>query len=399
MALTIDTQANMKVATYGSLNLSTSISANPTSSSSNLLKLDISSAFSYDLINSTNVKKITTNAITNSITGAITGAVSTLLGGDKFPYDLDYNRTMKINVWDTQDADYVFEGLASGTKKMANKAAAFFGESGSSAASSASSSSIMDRMGNAISETITSTIGSSVFSAGNLNISGTNIPLPTDFGNRRLSKTLIHSFYLPIPNTISENFSNVYEEKDGWIMDAAKLASKVPVFGDIGKMAATMASGGMESIAKFTGSRKIKFYENKLQMFNAQNFREISLSWTLIPHNQAEANTLQNIVKQIKAYGSPESMAGKLLIKAPNFFSLDFKGNKVLNDALRFDEVVLVSCAIDYVPGGVMELYRDGMPKAYTLSMTFRDRQPKLRRDWLKPAGDTNKPADDKNCG
>jgi hypothetical protein len=225
--------------------------------------------------------------------------------------------------------------------------------------------------------------------------------MPDDLGNRRLSKSLAYTFYLPIPNNLSENFSNTYEEKDGWIIDAAKfMADKTGPLGSLAKKGVGMVGGGMETLAKFTGSRKIKFYENKLQMFNAQNFREISLSWTFVPHSAGEAMALQNIVKKIKAYGSPEAMAGKLLIKAPNFFSLDFKGNYVLNDALRFNEVVLISCAIDYVPGGVMETYHDNMPKAYQLSMTFRDRQPKLRRDWLNSYSDSpTESHDDKNCG
>jgi hypothetical protein len=204
---------------------------------------------------------------------------------------------------------------------------------------------------------------------------------------------------------LSESMANNYEENPGWINDFGKAAlamvGSMPVVGDAAKAGiekgVDLATKAAATMAKMTGSRKIKAYENKLQMFNSQNFREITLSWDLIPTSQGEANTIQEMVRTLKSYGSPESLSGRLLVKAPNFFGLVFD-NDILNNALRFDEVVLISLSVDYVSSGNMELYEDGMPKHINLSLTFRDRQPKLRDDWYT-APKLNPPAEDKNCG
>jgi hypothetical protein len=199
--------------------------------------------------------------------------------------------------------------------------------------------------------------------------------------------------------------ANNYEENPGWINDfAGAVMGRVGSARKIGeqieggiKKGVDMATKATATMAKMTGSRKIKSYENKLQMFNSQNFREITLSWDLVPVSGDEARIIQEMVKSLKSYGSPESLAGKLLVKAPNFFGLEFS-NEILNNALRFDEVVLVSISLEYVSGGNMELYEDGMPKHTNLSMTFRDRQPKLRDDWYTTPSH-NPESEDKNCG
>jgi hypothetical protein len=199
--------------------------------------------------------------------------------------------------------------------------------------------------------------------------------------------------------------ANNYEENPGWINDFAGVAmsmvGKAPVVGGAVQSGiqkgVDLATKATATMAKMTGSRKIKSYENKLQMFNSQNFREITLSWDLVPVSGDEARIIQEMVKSLKSYGSPESLAGKLLVKAPNFFGLEFS-NEILNNALRFDEVVLVSINLEYVSGGNMELYEDGMPKHTNLSMTFRDRQPKLRDDWYTTPSH-NPESEDKNCG
>jgi hypothetical protein len=104
------------------------------------------------------------------------------------------------------------------------------------------------------------------------------------------------------------------------------------------------------------------------------------------------------MVRQIKMYGSLESVAGKIMIKSPCFFGIEFN-NTTLNDALQFQEVVLIAANIEYVPGGVMETYRDGQPKQIQLSLSFRDRQPKLQENWANPRALNNSPSkNDNSC-
>jgi len=286
-------------------------------------------------------------------------------GGNRFPQEMSNIRTLYIKVYETTDADMVFNGLIQGTKQAINKQKSFFDTSG-----------------------------------------GSPTPqMPKDVGNPRLAQKFVTMFELPLPNSLSEALSNQYSEENGWFNDmmggAAQVANniKLPGVGGVGDAGKSVVSGAekLSAIyAKATGARRIKFYENKIQMYNGTNFREITLTWNLVPKNEAEAKAIQNIIKSIKIYGSPDTMAGKLLLKDPHFFKLDFK-NPIINDALRFDEVVLINLSVDYSSSGNMELYCDGMPKSVNVTMSFRDRMPKVQSDWLSEQDETQS-ANEQNC-
>ena len=338
---------------------------------------------------------LTNKFVSTSASTALSASGCSSLGFSMFPFDLDYQHGMRIKVYDTKSDDYVNKALDSGSKMVENKMKAFFSDSGGSS-TKASSASSASKQANAVSAKGNNS------SSNPLGINGGVWPsLPPDMGNPRLAKILVDTFYLPIPNSISETISNNYNEQPGWIDDLAKYAGKLPVVGKgIDKTVGAVKGvvGALTPYAKFTGTRSVSYYENKIQMFNSQNFREITLSWDFIPNNQSEAIVLQNMVKMIKAYGTPDTMAGKLLVKEPHFFGLRFN-NFVLDNALRFDEVVLVTASIDYVPGGTMELYNDGQPKHIQLNMTFKDRMPKLMRDWCSPIPGDGTPGSEPKCG
>ena len=310
-------------------------------------------------------------------------------GMNRFPFDLSPKRAMTIKVYDTKSNDFVNKALESGSKWVENKINAFFSDSGGSSTQT-SQASAQAKQTNAVNAKGNNS------SSNPLGVFGGVWPeLPPDFGNPRLAKELVDTFYLPIPNNISESLSNNYADQSGWINDVGSAIGSI-AGGEVKALKA--AQGILATYSKFTGTRAIKSYENSLQMFNSQNFREITLSWDLVPNNSAESNALQDLVTKIKAYGSPESMAGKLLVKAPHFFGLRFN-NQVLDNALRFNEVVLIAASIEYVPGGNMELYEDGQPKHIQLNMTFKDRMPKLMRDWLSPMPGDGEPAPEPKCG
>ena len=142
-----------------------------------------------------------------------------------------------------------------------------------------------------------------------------------------------------------------------------------------------MLASGSALIAKMTGSQNYKFYENKIQMYDSSAFRSISLSWTLIPNNQKETKNLHEIVRKIKMYASPQTLAGKLLLRSPHFFKLDFN-NDIINKAMQFTEVVVTGIDIQYSPGGSMELFHDRAPKSIELTINFTEREPKVFSDW-----------------
>ena len=302
-------------------------------------------------------------------------------GATKFPSDLEPEKTMAIHVYDTSKNDEVFQGLLDTTQNVMAAGTSMFGEFGNAAASALTGSTqniftqgVQKVAGGLLGTNSTGIIND--LSSGFKNFIGELPSINLGVSNAKLAKTYHETFYLPIPNGLQEAISNTYEEQPGWVND-------MPLMGE-----GSMARGGLDAISKasatwskISGARNVQYYENQIQMYTSTDFREITLTWDLVPNNAAESRTLHEIARKIKMYGSPEAAAGKLMIKSPCFFGIEFN-NDVLDRALQFCEVVLVNISIDYVPGGNMEMNEDKTPKSVSFTMSFRDRQPKLREDW-----------------
>ena len=332
-----------------------------------------------------NTKQTISNTKSNNTSDIIVKArelLGSALSGvlsQKFPNDLSSDRYMQIDVYNTDQVDMVNKGF----EPMLNKAE----EISKQAFTEVQTSLETD---NALWNSFGTTAGA-------------NAKLPDKFKA---------SFFLPFPNSLNEELSHVYDETDGWVKDALGAAAGVAVAdamgggttskiagGVLGNMAQVGVETGIKTlegisagIAKATGSQAYRFYENKIMMYNHTNFRSITLDWTFIPNNQTEANTLHKMVQDIKMYSSPQSLAGKLMVRSPHFFKLNFK-NKTIQQALQFNECNLTNITISYSPSGNMELLHDKMPKSITMSIQFTEREPKLAEDWgaKPPSGQKTK--------
>jgi len=190
------------------------------------------------------------------------------------------------------------------------------------------------------------------------------------------AKTIVTSMFLPLPNEIQESMSHSYDEEAGWF---GTVKPHIPGVTKGIDTVVDMAS----IISKMSGSRSITFDRNRVSMYTESAFRSVNLSWNLVPNDAAESKAIHDIVKTLKKYSSPASVSGKILLKSPHFFRVKF-GNKLMDEALQFYEVVITDIGIDYSPGGGMEMNYDDTPKTVSLSITFKDREPKLMEDWSK---------------
>ncbi len=317
--------------------------------------------------------------------------ITTNTGMTKFPNNLPNERYVNISVYDTSVADQLSFGLANAESAIVSTVVGAFSDAGTTIKTGVDSGNYIkipvDLGKNLISGTVNlakqayeSTLGviDAAYRTGvdlKNGIFGGN-----GLGNKRLGSKWKYNFFLPLPNELQENISNDYQEQDGWVNDVLNSNDVTKQIVDGTKKIDSITS----TIAKATGARTIKYYENKLQMYNGSNFREISLTWTLVPNNATESEKIHEMIRQIKMYGSPEASNGKLMVKSPHYFSLQFM-NPVLDKALQFYEVVLISADVSYSPTGNMELYNDQTPKAVNLTLNFRDREPKLAQDWLSP--------------
>jgi len=321
--------------------------------------------------------------------------VGTGSSGLKFPANLDENRYMIIKVFNTSVADKVTKGLTDATGKVLSDMSAAFGESLNSISESGIGGigGVMDSLSKAGSSIMSSIKNTDFGFMGDiLKTYGdvfTRASGPAGFGNAKLRADWKENIYLPLPNELQEALSNSYEEQEGWMNTILKKAGAEGAMNTVSEISAFHA--------KATGARQIKYWENKIQMYSGTNFREINLTWTLIPNNQQESQQIHNIIKALKIYGSPSGTLKKLFVEAPHFFSLQFM-NPVFDQALSFREVVLIDVKVGYSPSAGMELFADQLPKAVTLNITFRDREPKLAQDWGGGLPFSSGSSNDQNC-
>ncbi|MCD6435186.1 MAG: baseplate tail-tube junction protein [Clostridiales bacterium] len=200
----------------------------------------------------------------------------------------------------------------------------------------------------------------------------------SDVGNPALggkNPTWMDNIWLPLPNEIGESLSHQYNESTGLLNTLTGGGAKGVVDG--------LVTTPSDIISKATGTQALIFNENKLAQFEGSDFRSITLSWTLIANNPKEARSIQEIITKLKAFSSPQAVSGKLLLRAPFFCRLEFP-NKIIDEALQFRETVMTSIDVNYSVTGYMETFRDDMPKTISLSITFKDREPKTLQAWAK---------------
>jgi len=258
----------------------------------------------------------------------------------------------------------------------------------SSGVRSASGSSVLGAVGSSVIEGIPMVAGG-LFNTGKSGFNDVMSALKKGgLGNGSVddhAKSFVANIYLPLPNEIQEALSHSYEEQAGW-MGAVK--ENTPFLNSGIDMGVAMAG----FISKITGSRSVTFDRNRVSMYTESAFRTISLSWSLVPNNKEESKAIHKIIKSLKKYSSPDSVAGKILLKSPHFFRIKF-GNELIDEALQFYEVVIEEIGIDYSPGGHMEMHHDDTPKTMNLSITFKDREPKLMGHWDEGAPKASAPA------
>ncbi len=213
-----------------------------------------------------------------------------------------------------------------------------------------------------------------------------------DAGNPPLKKVWKDTIWLPLPNDLTEDLSHSYDESGG-LWDTAGKAVQAGVDAFIPgatpdlKGVLSPITGASNLVSMATGRQRILYNENKLVKFSGSAFRSITLTWSLIPNNHGESVAIQEIVTKLKAYSSPQHVASKLLLRAPFFCQLDFP-NTYINDALQFKEVVMTNIQVNYSTSNAMETFsQDNMPKTMSLSITFKDREPKTLQNWAKGQG------------
>ncbi len=315
-------------------------------------------------------------------------------GSTKFPNNLSADRYVVIKIYDTSMGDP--------NKSLAQTAGAVVEVTKSAfnsiAAGKVDLSKITETFGEITKDTtdLLKDAGDNIWDAGKKYLQEFE-----DVGNPSLNtlggvEQWMDNLYLPLPNELGESLQHEYDENGKGLLDTISG-------GTVDAGITSTIGGASDIISKATGTQALIYNHNKLAQFTGSAFRSITLTWTLIANSANEAKNIQEIITKLKAYSSPQAVSGKLLLRAPFFCKLEFR-NPIINDALQFKEVVMTSIEVNYSVTGYMETFKDGMPKTISLSVTFKDREPKTLQAWAEGQsgyefGETSRPKSTEKAG
>ena len=114
-------------------------------------------------------------------------------------------------------------------------------------------------------------------------------------------------------------------------------------------------------------------------IFEKVGMRTFSYNFTFSPRNAAETADVQKIIKMFRFHMLPEMQgANERFLTLPSTFDIHYMyqfDSEVANENSFYSKIatcVLVSCAVDYTPGGVKS-FASGAPTQITMDLNFQE--------------------------
>lgn len=212
-----------------------------------------------------------------------------------------------------------------------------------------------------------------------------------------ISEEAVNVFYLPVPNSLNEEFSQSYEDNSfNFLQVAAEAFTK-----NLSNGAVDYVNNKILSTAKRSG---ISFDPNLLSVYNTSEPRQFQANWKFIPKSKKQYDSYVSMIEILrdssKAYREAYQVTsgGALTLYLLNIkyvYTLniiDQAGNETLTSLLMsagrdITEGFFITNVTTTVGTDQFQTYKDGSPKEFSLQITFRERKPLWREDWIKKVG------------
>ena len=143
------------------------------------------------------------------------------------------------------------------------------------------------------------------------------------------------------------------------------------------------------------GVRKPMLNPGQFQNYSGSDLRSFSFDFTFIPESERERDQVINIIKFFKRCSSPstpkwsiateeDSITSRMVMLAPMTWEV-FVCNKTVNDLLSFHKCVCTKVSVKYGDSEKVAMFKDGMVKQITLSLSFSECELQTSRSY----GDT----------
>lgn len=181
--------------------------------------------------------------------------------------------------------------------------------------------------------------------------------------------TTITSIQLPLPKSLQESVAHSWGAEKGVVSGIVDAAKSTEVAGGV---TVGQVAGGANQLAANVGMRAPTTDPAFFQNYSGTEPRRFSFSWDFVITGKQEANLLMIIFKAFKMISAPSQTVSNAMLMPPNFWIVQVN-NKIIEDSIRFQPIVITSVEIDYAASGEMDVYKDGMPKFMKLSIACQE--------------------------
>lgn len=130
---------------------------------------------------------------------------------------------------------------------------------------------------------------------------------------------------------------------------------------------------GVSELSAAVGYRKPVIDPGYFQDYTGSQPRRFVLTFTFIPNNAAEAESIRKIIYNFKKYTSPSTAVAGVALRSPYFFDIKIS-NPYFSNLINLASVVCTSMSVTYGTDGSMSMFSDGVPKVITMSLAFAER-------------------------
>lgn len=217
---------------------------------------------------------------------------------------------------------------------------------------------------------------------------------------------------LPLTSAISDDQSHQWSESsylsvitgtsegiEGWSeKTGGKISNVVGKFfkGVSGVLKfANSASSAISAVTDAMGVRKPLINPGQFQNYSGSQLRTFSFDFTFIPESESERDQVINIIKFFKRCSSPsapkwtsetenDSWSSRMMMLSPMTWEV-FVCNNTVNELLSFHKCVCTRVSVKYGDSEKIAMFKDGMMKQITLSLSFSECELQTSRSY----GDT----------
>ena len=177
----------------------------------------------------------------------------------------------------------------------------------------------------------------------------------------------IYAVCLPLPNELLDSQSHRWEMETGIIGQlAGGMIDKIS-YGGIS------ASKLLAEASMSFGFRKPMIDPGMFQNYGGSAPRNFNFSFDLIPNNAKEAESIMNIILNLKKFSLPRSIVSGVSLLAPFIFEIEI-GNENMRKLINMNDVVMTEIGVNYGADGNMQMFSNGMPKFIQLNLAFAER-------------------------